>query len=240
MRLWDHTPAELVDLPLPDLALLVLADFQDGGGWNQRNWMLGAQQSLSGATATERPALINRLAEAWAWLNSRAYVSWRPDQDSVDSRRVTDEGQRALDLGLVRLHAAERLEGKLLPDLHKARRQFLQGDYEEAVFSSFRTVEERVRQIARLDDADLGVKLMRRAFKPTDGPLADASSEAGEQEAVSNLFAGAIGAFKNPSSHRTVAYDDPALASEAVLLADLLLRLLERRSSALNAARETP
>jgi hypothetical protein len=42
----------------------------------------------------------------------------------------------------------------------------------------------------------------------------------------------AIGACKNPSSHRTVAYDDPALASEAVLLADLLLRLLERRSRA--------
>jgi hypothetical protein len=45
---------------------------------------------------------------------------------------------------------------------------------------------------------------------------------------MSALFAWAIGAFKNPISHRTVDYDDPLLAAEAVLLADLLLRLLRR------------
>jgi hypothetical protein len=33
--------------------------------------------------------------------------------------------------------------------------------------------------------------------------------------------------FKNPSSHRQVEYDDPTAASEVVLLADLLLRLLD-------------
>ena len=41
------------------------------------------------------------------------------------------------------------------------------------------------------------------------------------------LFWGAIGVFKNPSSHREVNYDDPIVAAEAVLLADLLLRLLD-------------
>lgn len=41
------------------------------------------------------------------------------------------------------------------------------------------------------------------------------------------LFWGAIGVFKNPSSHRQVELDDPTLASEVVLLADLLLRLLD-------------
>ena len=38
---------------------------------------------------------------------------------------------------------------------------------------------------------------------------------------------GAIGVFKNPSSHRQVTYDDVTMASEIVLLADLLLRMLE-------------
>lgn len=37
-----------------------------------------------------------------------------------------------------------------------------------------------------------------------------------------------MGVFKNPSSHRIVDYDDPTLASEVVLFADLLLRMLDR------------
>ena len=226
--LWDHTGDELLALPLPDLALLVLADFNQGQGWNQRNWLLEANQGHS--EVARQPGVLDRLSEAWAWLNAKAFVSWRPDQDTPDSRRVTDEGHRALALGLARLHAAQRLDVELLPELEKAKRQFLQGDYEEAVFASFRVVEEEVRARAAMTAGDLGVKLMRQAFKTEVGPLTDSGAETGEQEAVSNLFAGAIGTFKNPSSHRTVDYDDPTLAAEAVLLADLLLRLLRRLS----------
>jgi uncharacterized protein (TIGR02391 family) len=225
MKLWDHTAEELRALPLPDLALLVLADFKAGSGWNQQNWMNGAAQSHRDVTTAQ--GVMDRLAEAWAWLNAHAFVSMLPGQTSPDSRRVTEEGERALELGLARLHAAQRLEVDLLPELVKAKRQFLQGDYEEAVFAAFRAVEEQVRSKAAMTAGDLGVKLMRQAFKP-GGPLADAQVEAGEQDALSSLFAGAIGLFKNPSSHRTVTYDDPAVAAEAVLLADLLLRLLQR------------
>lgn len=229
MHLWDHSSDELRILPLPDLALLVLADFKEHSGWNQRNWMVEATQQRR--EITNEAGVLDRLAEAWAWLNSRAFVSWRPEQDTPDSRRVTAEGERALTLGIARLHAAERLEGDLLPSLSKTKRMFLQGDYEEAVFAAFRTVEETVRERAALTTSDLGVKLMRQAFKPDGGPLTDRGADPGEQESLSSLFAGAIGTFKNPSSHRTVTYDDPVVAGDAVLLADLLLRILERASN---------
>lgn len=218
-----------MQLPMPDLALLVLGDFHAGDGWNFRNWLNSASQFHRDHTT--HPGVMDRLVEAWAWLESRAFVSTRWGQTSADARRVTAEGHRALDMGLAGLHAAERLNVELSPALEKARRQFLQGDYEEAVFAAFRTVEERVRAASGASSSDLGVKLMRQAFKPNDGPLSDTASDAGEQESLMHLFGGAIGTFKNPSSHRTVSYDDPTLAAEAVLLADLLLRLISRMES---------
>jgi uncharacterized protein (TIGR02391 family) len=87
------------------------------------------------------------------------------------------------------------------------------------------------------------VKLMREAFKQ-GGPLADARADGGEQVATMELFAGAIGTFKNPTSHRPVSYEDPAEAAEVVLLADLLMRLLDRveqrRAGAQGTAVERP
>jgi uncharacterized protein (TIGR02391 family) len=69
---------------------------------------------------------------------------------------------------------------------------------------------------------------MREAFKADGGPLADPNLDPGERVGVMELFAGAIGTFKNPPSHRQVDYSDPTEASEVVLLADLLMRLLDR------------
>lgn len=47
-------------------------------------------------------------------------------------------------------------------------------------------------------------------------------------EGFMHLFLGAMTAFKNPSSHRVVEYEDPAEAADLVHLADLLLRILDR------------
>jgi uncharacterized protein (TIGR02391 family) len=68
---------------------------------------------------------------------------------------------------------------------------------------------------------------MKSAFGE-GGPLSDPQLERGEQQAKMALYWGAIGMFKNPSSHGQVDFDDPTLASEVILLADLLLRLLDR------------
>jgi uncharacterized protein (TIGR02391 family) len=96
-------------------------------------------------------------------------------------------------------------------------------------YARWREVEIRVRALGGFGDELLGVALMANAFTPKGpGPLADPQAEPGEQEAMMALFRGAIGTFKNPSSDRAVNYDDPILAAEVVLLADLLMRLLDR------------
>ncbi len=69
---------------------------------------------------------------------------------------------------------------------------------------------------------------MQEAFAKDRGSLADTPAEGGEQVATMNLFMGAIGTFKNPTSHRTVRFDDPVEAAQVIQLADLLMELLRR------------
>jgi hypothetical protein len=48
------------------------------------------------------------------------------------------------------------------------------------------------------------------------------------------LFRGACAVLRNPSGHREVAYDDVTEASEAVMKASLLMRMLDRIESRAN------
>jgi len=73
----------------------------------------------------------------------------------------------------------------------------------------------------------VGTPLMRKAFDPESGLLADKTVPKAEREALSHLFAGSIGCYKNPHSHRDVELTFNE-AFEMLLVASHLLQVLDR------------
>jgi uncharacterized protein (TIGR02391 family) len=106
---------------------------------------------------------------------------------------------------------------------------FMRNEFDVAAFQAMKAVEVAVREAAGFPQGDHGVPMIRRAFHKDTGPLTDQRAEDAEKEALSALFAGAIGSYKNPHSHRDVDLTDPAEAAEIVMLANLLLRIVDSR-----------
>jgi uncharacterized protein (TIGR02391 family) len=211
-------PAEAVQaLPVDELALLALQDLVDTAEWNEHNYLLA------------HPAPVNEsVAEALAWLRGRGFIARTPGKSADAAIFVTAGGRQALARGLRTVRAEEGLGQNLHPSIEqRSRRQFLLGEYEQAVFVAMKAVEIRVRRLAGFGDEVTGVDLMSRAFRP-EGPLADPSSIGGEQVGTMNLFQGAYAVLRNPAGHRDVDYDDVTEAAEAVVTASLLMRILDR------------
>lgn len=115
--------------------------------------------------------------------------------------------------------------------LHKCLNPFNDGDYETAIFSAYKFVEEKVRTISGASLGDIGVDLMTKALHPERGRLLiNTCKLPAEQEGVYNLFKGSIAFFKNPSSHRTVNYEDKIVTIQIISFADLLLKILSLAS----------
>ncbi|KAH2820457.1 hypothetical protein KXV85_003257, partial [Aspergillus fumigatus] len=72
--------------------------------------------------------------------------------------------------------------------------QYHRGKLDTAVFEAMKAVEVAVRDAAGLPTKDVGTSLMRKAFDPANGPLADMNTDMAEREARAHLFSGAIGA----------------------------------------------
>lgn len=101
-------------------------------------------------------------------------------------------------------------------------------EFDNAVFKSFKAVEIEVRKACGFSSELIGTKLMRMAFDPEKGPLTDFTVPKAERQAVSDLFCGSIGLYKNPHSHRdvNVEFND---AFEMLLLASHLLNIIDKR-----------
>ncbi len=224
------------NLPLPDLSLRLLRSLGTEPSFN--NLIQGFKQrgGYGEPSPSDLPAMLARLSDAWAWLEAHALIGRSAQNPQGAWQRVTAAGAEILDdpSAVAKVWAADRLAGDLHLALAPARSNFALGDYETASFAAMKAVEVEVRRVAGLPNELVGVALMRKAFSSKDGVLRDPGAEGGEQQATADLFAGAIGAYKNPASHRTVRFDDPVEAAEVIQLADLLLRIVQRADARLH------
>lgn len=218
-------PTDALALPVDELGLEVLADLVATNAWNEYNYLNSASQDARYQGSTDA---LRALAEALTWLRSRGFIARTPAQTADAAIFVTRSGHAVLRDGIAVARASARLQEGLHPSIERrCRRQFLLGEYEQAVFVAMKAVEVRVRELTRLGEDATGVDLMNRAFGPT-GALTDPEAVKGEQEGTRMLFAGAYATLRNPSGHREVDYDDVAEAAEAVVVASLLMRVLDR------------
>jgi len=197
--------------------------------FNIHNENLGVRSTYDG-----RWECMRATSEAFGWLAARNLICAAPDQDGW--MILSRAGLQAASVNDFSAWTADRElpESLLHPTIvRECMTNFRLGKFDTAVFEAFKTLEVTIRDASGLPPSDIGVSLARKAFRPGDGPLSDLTTEPGEQQALADLIAGAIGSYKNPHSHRK--QDLSASESrEMLILASHLLRIVQTRGSAPN------
>ncbi len=225
-------PEALLALEPEELAGVVLQYLvsAENEGTQLNRYNFGLPYTVQEYPTEHHDRISKALMEAWMWLEHEGLLAPKPGTLG-EWVFVTRRGRQvATPKDLERYR-----RGNLLPreSLHPRLAQkvwalFLRGDYDVAVFQAFKEVEVRVREAGGYSELDLGVDLMRKAFHWEDGPLTDSRVPKQEREALAHLFAGAIGLYKNPHSHRKVTIE-PQETVEMITLASHLLGITDRR-----------
>jgi hypothetical protein len=94
-----------------------------------------------------------------------------------------------------------------------------------ALASPSRALAHRPVATARVPPGTSVPQPLRHAFRTASGALIDPGLPESEQQRAANLFRGAVGALKNPHSHRSIQFNDLTEAAEIVVFASFLLRI---------------
>ncbi len=173
------------------------------------------------------------VTEAWSWLEVQGLLIPASGTNGINGWRVLSRKAERLKTAtdVTNFAKSRHLRREMLhPRIaEKAWSAFMRSEYDVAVFQAMKGVEVAVREASGLGAEEIGTKLMRRAFDVETGPLTDINAERSERQARSDLFAGAIGSYKNSHSHRDVDLNDSDEAYELVMLANHLLRIVDQR-----------
>jgi len=226
-----YPPSETaIDLEPQELAPFLLRHLDDlGDNLSRHNYTLESNPSLRDYAGERTLEFTERLVEAWILLERELLIAPKPGSDG-QWYFITRRGKKLVDSQDFETYIrANVLDFAVIDPIlaRKVKPLYLRGDYDTAIFQAFKEVEIRIRKKGNYSNSDIGVPLVRKAFDTANGPLTDVNADPGEKEAMGNLFAGAIGLFKNPSSHHDAEYDDPNEAADLIHFANHLLRILD-------------
>lgn len=227
---------ELSNVELAEVLLQLANEFKQNGIIHNQTIL----QQISGIAGGPEGYPQNRhreaeiaIGEAWNWLIVQGLLIPDPGINGNNGwMRITRAGTKLLNDHSFKDYSKsiEFPKTMLHPSIvDEVWIDLARGDYPTAVFKAFRSVEIAVREAGGFADTDVGTDLMRRAFNPNNGPLTNLAHPMPEREALANLFAGAIGSYKNPVSHRTIEIRDVGEAQEMVVIASHLLRIVDSR-----------
>jgi hypothetical protein len=175
-------PASVLALEPEELGGVLLEHFnsmtaQEQFQLNRHNFLMSAEVLAYGRDPQDRLACV--FAEAWAWLERECLIALKPNAGGSYSYFITRRGQKLIDRNayeayrrasmLPRSLLHPRIESHVYPS-------FLRGAYDTAVFEALREVEVAVRDAAGFGPEKYGESMMREAFNPANGPLADKNS----------------------------------------------------------------